>query len=256
MSDDRDVFGTPKNRSKSWDSKKTRSPKKDRRESKKETDNCNPENLINNTMEEFDEYLTKKQLNESSLSRVWKHNEEHDCGALTAFRKGESCGEGTPYSNNDNKKRNRSLLSKLKSKGYGVTTLHGSYPEGGKTTKEISYFVVDLHDAGSLEKDIKSLGTEFEQDSILFIPKGAIKGDTKAYLIGTNTCENNWLGLGKTEVFNKGRMGYDSPIYTSRVNGRPFIFEEVGKEVSSPASGMGMWAMHLVSEKDWREIDI
>ena len=200
----------------------------------------------------------KEYLNESSLSRIWKHNEEHDCGALTAFRTGRDCGKGESYTKKENKQRNKSLLARLKSKGYGVTTLHGKYPEGdsGIVGKEISYFVVDLNDSGNMEKDLRKFGEEFEQDSILFIPKGAIKGDTKAYLIGTNTCENNWLGLGKTEVFNKGRMGYDSPIYTSRVNGRPFIFEEVGKEVSSPASGMGMWAMQVVSEKDWREIDI
>ena len=54
MSDDRDVFGTPKNRSKSWDSKKSRDPKKERRESRKEMDDCTTENLINNTMEEND----------------------------------------------------------------------------------------------------------------------------------------------------------------------------------------------------------
>jgi hypothetical protein len=33
---DRDVFGTPKNRSKSWDVKKSRDPKKDRRKIKKD----------------------------------------------------------------------------------------------------------------------------------------------------------------------------------------------------------------------------
>tara|TARA_R110002074_G_C11960202_1_gene609516 strand:+ start:287 stop:442 length:156 start_codon:yes stop_codon:yes gene_type:complete len=33
---DRDVFGTPKNRSKSWDVKKSRNPKEDRRKSKKD----------------------------------------------------------------------------------------------------------------------------------------------------------------------------------------------------------------------------
>ena len=33
---DRDVFGTPKNRSKTWDAKKSRDPKKDRRKSKRE----------------------------------------------------------------------------------------------------------------------------------------------------------------------------------------------------------------------------
>ena len=32
---DRDMFGTPKNRAKSWDAKKGKDPKKDRRKSKK-----------------------------------------------------------------------------------------------------------------------------------------------------------------------------------------------------------------------------
>ena len=207
-------------------------------------------------MKDFNKYLKDKELNESSLSRIWKHNKEHDAGALTAFRKGAECGEGEPYSKRENTQRNKSLLAKLKTKGYGVTKLHGSYPEGGKTAKEISYFVVDLNDTGNLEKDLRNLGQEFEQDSILYIPKGAIKGDSKAYLIGTNNCENNWLGMGKKEVFNRGRMGYDSPIYTSKVNGRPFLFEDIGDEVTSPASGMGIWMMHLVAEKHWKDIDI
>jgi hypothetical protein len=198
----------------------------------------------------------KQILNESSLSRLWKHNEEHDAAALTAFRKGADCGEGEPYTKKENKQRNKSLLAKLKAKGYGVTKLHGSYPEGGKTAKEISYFVVNLSDDADFEKEILKLGKGFDQDSILYIPKGAIKGESKAYLIGTNSCKNNWLGMGKKEVFNKGRMGYDSPIYTSRVNGRPFLFEEIGEEVLSPASGMGIWAMHLVAEKQWKDIEL
>lgn len=198
----------------------------------------------------------KQILNESSLSRLWKHNEEHDAAALTAFRKGADCGEGEPYTKKENKQRNKSLLAKLKAKGYGVTKLHGSYPEGGKTAKEISYFVVNLSDDADFEKEILKLGKGFDQDSILYIPKGAIKGESKAYLIGTNSCKNNWLGMGKKEVFNKGRMGYDSPIYTSRVNGRPFLFEEIGEEVLSPASGMGIWAMHLIAEKQWKDIEL
>ena len=198
----------------------------------------------------------KKHINESSLSRIWKHNKEHDAGALTAFRKGSECGGGEEYTKKQNKQRNRSLLAKLKTKGYGVTKLHGSYPEGGKTTKEISYFVVDLSDSGKLEKDLRSLGQEFEQDSILFIPKGAISGDSKAYLIGTNQCDNNWLGFGKKEIFNRGRMGYDSPIYTSKVNGRPFIFEDVMETIDSPQTGFGHWSMHLIANKDWQDIDV
>jgi hypothetical protein len=196
----------------------------------------------------------EEQINESGLSRIWKHNEEHDCGALTAFRTAPDCGEGTPYTSSENKARNKSLLSKIKSKGYGATKLHGTYPEGGETKKELSFFVVDLQDTGNLESDLKKWGNEFEQDSILFIPKGSIKGDDNAYLIGTNKCENNWLGYGKTEKFANGKLGSTSPIYTSKVNGRPFIFEDVGSKVLDSGNGFGTWSMHIVSEKHWTEL--
>lgn len=198
----------------------------------------------------------RQVLTESSLSRIWRHNEKFDCGALTAFRKGENCGEGRPYTSKENRQRNKSLKAKLLAKGYGVTALDGVYPEGGKQAKEESYFVVDLNNTGTLEKELKKLGEMFEQDSILFIPRGSIQGDAKAYLIGTNKCSNNWLGYGKKEVFNKGKVGYDSPIYTSYVNGRPFIFEEVSYNVHPPGSGYGHWALNLIAEKDWNEIDV
>lgn len=194
-------------------------------------------------------------VNESSLSRLWRMNDKYDCGALTAFRKGQDCGQGEPYTRSDNAKRNKSLLAKLKSKGYSVTTLKGQYPEGGETQKEISFFVVDINDTGNLPSDIAQLGSEFEQDSVLIVPRGSLQNQAHAYLLGTNNCDNNWLGMGQKEVFNKGKIGYDSPIYTSYVNGRPFIFEDVSElEESSPASGMGVWAMHRAAEKHWSEL--
>ena len=97
----------------------------------------------------------KEYLQESSLSRLWRHNGEHDCGAMTAFRTAADCGDGEKYTKADNIKRNKSLLAKIKSKGYGATTLKCKYPEGGKEAKEISYFIVDLEDGGTLEKDLK-----------------------------------------------------------------------------------------------------
>ena len=199
----------------------------------------------------FQEYLQ-----ESSLSRLWSHNEKHDCGAMTAFRVAAECGGGEKYSKSDNAKRNKSLLAKIKSKGYGATTLKGRYPEGGKSVTEISYFIVDLEDGGNLENNMKKFGEDFEQDSVLFVPKGAIQNKSKAHLIGTNHCKNNWLGYHKTETFNKGKMGYDSPIYTSYVNGRPFIFEEVGDEILNPGNGMGWWSLHSVADKHWSKIEI
>lgn len=195
----------------------------------------------------------KDYIYESSLSRLWKHNENHDCAAMTAFRKARNCGDGEEYTKAENKARNKSLLSKLKSKGYGVTSLKGVYPEGGNTEKEESFFIVDLQDRGSLLNDVKKLGNEFEQDSVLFIPKGSIENKANAFLIGTNHCSNNWLGYGKTEYFKKSKIGYDSPIYTSYINNRPFIFEEVGREIKSPGNGMGIWALHKAAEKEWTE---
>ncbi len=169
--------------------------------------------------------MFKEVFTESSLSRLWRHNESHDCGAMTAFRKAYDCGEGKELTRKDNQKRNAALAADLKREGYGITKIMGTYPEGGKTVNEVSYFIVDLNDTGNLEKDLKRLGEKYDQDSVLFIPKGAIQNKTKSYLIGTNKCENNWLGYNKKEVFGKGKLGYSSPIYTSKINGRPFIFE-------------------------------
>jgi len=197
-----------------------------------------------------------KPLKESSLSRLWRHNLAHDCGALTAFRKYTVCDEtdGVLLTKEDNIKRNKSLTAKLLSKGYDVTRLIGKYPEGGIERKEISYFVVDKKDRGNLEQDMRELGEEFNQDSVLIIPKGAITNEAQAYLIGTNHCENNWLDYGKKQVFERGRLGYDSPIYTSYINGRPFIFETVDKKLSLPGSGMGIWLMERIARIHLTEI--
>ena len=206
--------------------------------------------MKNKIVEKIDEYL-----NESSLSRVWRHNEKYDCAAMTAFRKARECGEGEVYTNKENKARNKSLLAKIQAKGYGATSLSGAYPEGGKVTKEISFFIVDLNETGNLQKDLVKWGKEFEQDSVLFIPKGAIQNKVKAFLIGTNNCPNNWLGMGKKEIFNKGgKLGYSSTVYTSYVNDRPFIFEDVECNHYPPGNGYGYISLNKVAEKDWVEL--
>ena len=193
-------------------------------------------------------------MSESSLSRIWKHNELHDAGALTAFRTASDCGNGTVYTNKDNQKRNKLLIAKIQSKGYGATKLVGTYPEGGKTATEISFFVVDLNDTGKLFDDLKKWSEEFEQDSFLMLPKGTVNGDDKGFLYGTNRCENNWLGYGKKELFNKGRAGRNSDIYTSKVGGRPFIFEGVDFSSLLPGNGFGVQSMHIIAEKHWSEL--
>jgi hypothetical protein len=200
-----------------------------------------------------------KTLLESSLSRLWSHNTAHECGAMTAFRKYKDPIEKTIlYTRSENKARNLSLSSKLKSLGYNITKIIGNYPEGGKQVKEISYFIVDVNDKGKLKKDLISLGKEFEQDSILFVPKGAIdnSGKEKAYLYRTNNYKGNWMfdnGVQK-ELFSKGKIGFTSPIYTSYIHGRPFIFENCTLEEIEFGSGFGAMYVHKISKKNWKEL--
>jgi len=178
----------------------------------------------------------KDYLKESSLSKLWRHNVKHDCAALTAFRKysncgydenGEQCEDETPIllTKKEKRKRNAALAADLKKKNYNITKVIGSYPEGGYVIKEVSYFVVDSNDKGNIEQDIIELGKKYNQDSVLIIPKGSIDNKNTAYLVGTNKCCNNWLGFNEKQAFQKGKLGYKSPIYTTFVNGRPFIFE-------------------------------
>ena len=46
-------------------------------------------------------------LNESSLSRLWRHNESHDAAAFTAYRNAPDCGSGDRYTNKQNAQRNK-----------------------------------------------------------------------------------------------------------------------------------------------------
>ena len=49
-------------------------------------------------------------------------------------------------------------------------------------------------------------------------------------------------------------MAYSSPVYTSYVNGRPFIFEEVGETINNPGNGYGWWSLHNAAKKNWTEL--
>jgi len=180
----------------------------------------------------------RNYLTESSLSRIWRHNEKYDCGVITAFRQYTNCGymenaepsfsdkQPVKISKSENNKRSKALMADLIKEGFsGSIKMVGTYPEGGVPVKEISFFVIDSKQTGKLKNVLIKLGKKYDQDSILYIPKGSIKGEDKAYLIGTNKCPNNDIKIGQTMVFNKGKIGYDSPFYTSYVNGRPMIFE-------------------------------
>ena len=181
----------------------------------------------------------KFKITESSLSRIWEHNVEHDCGAISAFRK--------YYKRKENRERSREMSALLVSKGYSVTKLKGKYPEEGGSHDEEhdnfeqSFWVVDSEDTGNLEKDLLEFGRGYEQDSVLFCPVGAIDNKAKAYLNVLKDLE--WASAGDKSHFDTAKLGHESPIYTSYINGRPFLFESIINEIDKP-QGMAVTLYH------------
>ena len=170
----------------------------------------------------------RKFINESGLSRVYKHIQEHDCAVITAFRGDpsdqSSCTENASMYEADNMTRNRDLKATLLGLGAGVTKVDGSYIEDFGTeianeVKENSLFCVNLSDNANWVDTFAMLGEKFCQDSVMIIPRGG-KG---VYLLGTNNAE--FPGFGKTEVVGDVSFGKESEFMT-KVGGRPFTTSE------------------------------
>ena len=210
----------------------------------------------------LDKMQPTRSINESSLSRVVHHMEKHDCGTITAHRAKEGCGgpDDKPYSREDNKKRNRQLYAILESLGYGVTEVDGAYIENFGTPNAIEvtedvYFVVDLKDRGNLENDLRRLGEQFDQDSVLFIPKGKM-----GIMIGTNHC-SPFPGYGKKSPFSSRSFGKPAEFMT-KVRNRPFVFEDTflekmcNENYYAVANIMGKWAITHAAKTDWRNLEL
>jgi hypothetical protein len=197
-----------------------------------------------------------ESINEKSLTRIYQHTQDHDTGIITAERFAPDCGKGTPYTNKENKQRNKSLRAKLQSMRYGITSARGTYIEnlGSDNEHEVgenAFFVVDLDDTGDLKKDLEKLGAEFEQDSILFMTKGG----ENAVLIGTNKCPDAYPGWKKVTKLGQRQIGKSGKIMT-RVSGRPFIFENKVVEHALPQGYFGRLACKSVSEQHWEDIEL
>ena len=193
-------------------------------------------------------------LNESSLSRVWRHSEEFDVAMVTAFRnKKENCVEGendgTEFSYKENLERNKDLKSVLLKMGYSVTNIKGSYIENFETPQAVevsenSFFVVNVNNDENFKSVISKLGTYFCQDTILYKKKG-----DDAVLIGTNN--SDFPGFGNEFKLGKFKGGKDAE-FMSKVNNRPFYFGEsyLGHNTS------GKYLINLQSKKIIEELKL
>ena len=192
-----------------------------------------------------------KDINKSSLSRIWSHMKNHDSGTITAWRDKRDCNTGEVYTKGEKKARNHVLLSNLQKQQFSVTKVKGTYIENYNTpdAKEVGedvYLVVDINDKGNLKETLKKLGEVYEQDSILFIPKGGKTGE----LIGTNKCEYGFPGWNKTKILKNPIFGKSGEMMT-KIKGRPFILKEDVTYIPSPSDNMGKWAMSLIDINGW-----
>lgn len=204
---------------------------------------------------------------ESGLSRVHKHMMEHDCAMITAWRNDpldlshcaadleavkalqernlrdikhskKDNGIDRKFVHELNKINNSHVKAVLRTHGYGVTDVDGTFIENFDSPNAIpvnedSMFVVNLNDDPKFKEIIAGLGREYCQDSVLFIDKGT----GNAYLHGTNNSSSP--GLENDMTVGKWRGGHDGQFYTS-VSGRPFTFKE--EKLSNNAN----WFMSLV----------
>ncbi len=183
----------------------------------------------------------KKFLNESGLSRIWSMTQKHTCGAISGYR-----GDNEPAVNKQN---NREIVAYLRTKGYSVTSVDGSYIEdkgssSQREVKEPSFFVVDIRDGGNLERDLRALGQKYDQDSILVVPVGG----KEAYLVGTSQRSSAWPSFGQKEVVGSSRFGKVAGQFLSRIRGREFAFEE-NDDYQEPMTINGIRGQNILASR-------
>jgi hypothetical protein len=183
-------------------------------------------------------------VNESGLSRLRNKMESNVTGCITAYR--------SEFTKRENQQRNKSLVAKLMSAGYSVTAVKGSYIEnyGSDDEKEVSehsFFVAPRtpEQNHTLEHDLINMGELFDQDSVLIIKDG------KGSLVGTSHRENAWPSFGTVEPVG-GFKGGQAAEFMSRVNNRPYVFEEL----EYPGTINGIRGLKILASKDWKDIDI
>ncbi len=196
-------------------------------------------------------------LNETSINRVRQHIMENETAFITAYRNDtEDYTKCRPnHSKNDkNKSRNKELKAVLMERGYGVTSVMGSYVEGfgtkaAKEVKEHSFFVVNLNDDPNFKEAIFKLSEFYCQDSFLYVPQGG----KDALLIGTN--DDDFPGYGVESNTGDFLGGFEGQ-FMSRVGkrGRPVKFTE-GLETKSSKQNNTKHLISTLAEKVSKEME-
>lgn len=153
------------------------------------------------------------KLFESSLNRIYHHINNHNCAIITANRKG--------FSRKKNKKRNEKLRKNLEFYNYSITSAKGVYIEYYKSPmarriEEDVFFVSNINDDTNFFFNIKKLGFNFDQESVLLIENG------NGFLFGTSF-DSEFLDFGEKEFIGKFKPGIEGEFMTI-INNKPFVF--------------------------------
>lgn len=174
------------------------------------------------------ESIGRSSLVESSLSRLYKHNQSSDIGFITAYKSPRwvkdsyQIEDGVNASRDIrsiNQDRNDSLEKNLKALGYNYFKVVGSYEnqerkkagEKNYTDKEQSFAVINTYHNADFVDNLLELAKKYNQESILIVPVGG--KNSKFYY--TN---------GSIEDGGDMTFGKDAP-FKSLVSGRPMVLE-------------------------------
>ena len=191
-------------------------------------------------------------VNESSITRLMRHNEEHDCICITAFRstrEKDDAGIHKRKARVSNNAANNALGAILRKMGYNVTKVVGKYPEedGAGDVKENSWFVVNVNDDEDFVQVCADLAEADEQDSILVIPRGCFSAGKGCYLYGTKNTPDAWVGYHERKMTDGISINGDSPFET-RIDGKRYSFNIVDESEEdrfwNPSSMFGAMARH------------
>ena len=179
--------------------------------------------------------LAEDIITESSVSRTKFYLQNYECATISAFRPGANIGreyEEELTNRKDilkrNKKHSAELGKKLTELGYTHFLVNGAWAKENKDKtpvlnsrgeqafgSEITYFVVNNNGdtREQFRSNLKKLGNDFDQDSVMFYPKGS----NMAFWSGTTKREND-LKFGQNQLLKNGK--WEPQMYRTTLRGR------------------------------------
>ena len=174
-------------------------------------------------------------ITESSVSRTKFYLQNYECATISAFRPGANIGrkdEEELTNRKDvlkrNKKHSAELGKKLTELGYTHFLVDGAWVRTDENDRpiinkkgersigsEITYFVVNNNGdtREQFRNNLKKLGNDFDQDSVMFYPKGS----SMAFWSGTTKREND-LKFGQNQLLKNGR--WEPQMYRTSLRGK------------------------------------